>query len=183
MQENGKIILISILVLLAVAGFASASPVEPILIPKSDSPNPTCEKLNLIGFQVGDQIAWIEAASISMNDGYDPFVTPYGTIYIDAYDTDVGPVFDWYTVGFAPEVITVHGGSLGTNLYDYRTTPALEMADTELHSPMNPSGKWAGLSVIQLCGYVTPEFPTIALPAGMIVGFLGIVTLVRGRKE
>jgi hypothetical protein len=80
------------------------------------------------------------------------------TVTIDVRDTPDGPVFDW-TSNIGINAIFVKGGDNG-NLYVY--DPA-DTADTSLHAPVNPSGKFAGLSHISFCfGADVP--PTTAPP-------------------
>ena len=54
--------------------------------------------------------------------------------------------------------VFVKGGNIGGNLYDYR--PSGTMADSGLHTPANPSGKWAGVSHISFCYALVTQSPT-----------------------
>lgn len=82
-------------------------------------------------------------------------------------------------------------GGPQANIYNYKdyndATPGVAdtFSDTGLHAPVNTNNnKWYGISHIDVCDYnPVPEFPTVALPVGMLVGFLGIVTVFTGRKE
>lgn len=91
-------------------------------------------------------------------------------------------------------VILKNGNCLGnptgacTNLYEY--DPAVT-ADTLLSvPPMDYSEKdgykFGDVSHISFCytgSEDVPEFPTLALPVAMIIGFLGLILFVRGTKE
>ena len=189
MHKFGKIVVVSMMILLAFFGIASAAatldPTGAGIVPVPLTGNLRCDEL--IGFQAGDSLAWIEVDAIqnSLNDGYEPFVTSLGTIYIDAKTGPNGQYFDWYTVGFAPEIITVHGSNTKM-VYDYGTTAAIEMSDTLLHAAVpGQSSSWADLSNIEVCGgqMEAPEFPAVALPVGMLIGFLGLVLYIRGVRE
>jgi hypothetical protein len=79
------------------------------------------------------------------------------TITINSYSTDLGMAFDWsttYDPGFS--AVIVKGGP-SANIYDYETPT---MADTFLHSPVNPkSGYYYGISHITFCwgdDYIPP---------------------------
>lgn len=73
-----------------------------------------------------------------------------GHLVVDTHSTDHGPTFDFtFTGGIGVAAVFVKGGDTGGNLYDYR--PDGEDADTALHSPVNPSGSYAGLSHISFC--------------------------------
>lgn len=189
MKKYGKIVMVSILVMLAFIGVASAIPFTTL---PGDPGTVKCDDARIIGFDDGDSVFYIDPVSLTWDDGEQFFDTPAGRIWIDAKTEAMGQYFNWRTETWAPEVILVKGGP-AANVYNYITyadaTPGVAdtMEDFGLHAPDNPdnpNGIWYGISHIDFCGGVpTPEFPTIALPVGMIIGFLGIVSLVRGKKE
>lgn len=67
-------------------------------------------------------------------------------------DTPAGPTVDFES-NLGVDAVFVKGGDDG-NLYVY-VPPATE--DDGLHAPLNPSGKWAGLSHLSFCFNDTPE--------------------------
>jgi hypothetical protein len=69
------------------------------------------------------------------------------SVTLTLHDTDDGPTVD-FTSNIPVQAVFVKGGSNG-NLYDYGAGG--ETSDTGLHAPLNPSGKWAGLSHLSFC--------------------------------
>ncbi|MDQ3880462.1 MAG: hypothetical protein M3295_05265, partial [Chloroflexota bacterium] len=68
--------------------------------------------------------------------------------------TDEGSMFSFELSNVRDEEYVVSGvfakgGNVGGNFYDYR--PDGTTAEQGLHAPVNPSGKWAGLSHISFC--------------------------------
>lgn len=119
----------------------TATHVEPVITPG----NPTCSDVAPEG------TTWTEfKIDPGMSGTFDD-----GTLNVSIMvheNEESGPTFDWesnITVG----AVLSKGGPLGANLYLYG---AGAMEDTGLHSPLNPSGKWAGLSHITFC-YEEPE--------------------------
>ncbi len=82
----------------------------------------------------------------------------YGSIEITVtvYDTANGEVFDFISNTPLLKVVA-KGGSGGANVYNY-ASPGV-YSDTGLHAPLNPSGKWADLSHIDLYFGTTPVEP------------------------
>ena len=74
------------------------------------------------------------------------------SVELTVNDTAEGPTVDFES-NLAVDAVFVKGGDDG-NLYSY--DPA-ETSDTGLHAPLNPSGKWAGLSHLSFCFTDTPE--------------------------
>lgn len=68
-------------------------------------------------------------------------------ITITVHDNEYGPTFDFST-SWPVDRVVAKGGREGANIYEY--DPAVT-AGSALHSPINPSGKWAGLSHIDFC--------------------------------
>ena len=73
--------------------------------------------------------------------------------------TECGPVFS-FDSDVAVVRVTAKGGTEGANVYDYDPPT---YGDGYLHSPVNPSGKYAGLSHIDFC------FSPAEEPRGSIV--------------
>jgi hypothetical protein len=77
------------------------------------------------------------------------------------------------------------------NVYTYVPTPRAGYTDNSLYVPPMDidSLKFGQVSHITFCytedddQQQVPEFPALALPVGMIIGFLGIVLYIRGTKE
>ena len=74
------------------------------------------------------------------------------SVEITVNDTAAGPTVDFES-NLAVDAVFVKGGDDG-NLYSY--DPAAT-SDTGLHAPVNPNGKWAGLSHLSFCFTDTPE--------------------------
>ncbi|MGH9252838.1 MAG: hypothetical protein ACRD0W_25490, partial [Acidimicrobiales bacterium] len=114
---------------------ASATHVQP----QEFSRNRTCAQLAPEG------VTWTELKVDPVADG--TFTDGTLSVTIDVRDTDDGPVFDW-TSNIGVDAVFVKGGNVGGNHYVYDPEAT---ADTGLHAPLNPSGKWAGLSHISFC--------------------------------
>jgi len=193
MQKNGRIIVVSILVLLALVGIASASIPFTTQDAKNNlpgRPQGTVKCEDVVGFVWGGQVYTIEDVQLTFDDGEQVFEVAGHHIWIDAKtDPTMGQYVDW-RADFGPELLIVKGGTLA-NIYNYKdyadATPGVAdtLSDTGLHAPYNPHNeKWYGISHIDMCDYnAVPEFPTVALPVGMLIGFLGIVTVFHARKE
>jgi hypothetical protein len=67
----------------------------------------------------------------------------------------------------------------GGNSYVY-DPPTESLGDKTLIAPTTNA-----ISHVEFCydSVTVPEFPALALPVGMIIGFLGSVTFVRVKKE
>ena len=74
------------------------------------------------------------------------------SVDITVNDTPEGPTLDFES-NIGVDAAFVKGGDDG-NLYSYSPP---ETSDTGLHAPLNPSGKWAGLSHVSFCFTETPE--------------------------
>lgn len=98
----------------------------------------------------------------------------FGPLTITVYDTAAGQVFDWTSTSYISMILVK--GRPDSILYDYGCPG--EASDTGLHAPMNPSGKWAGLSHISYCaGSPVPE------PATMLLFSAGLAGLGVFRKK
>ena len=81
------------------------------------------------------------------------------------------------------DAVIVKDGSNDANYYTY--VPAA-LSDTGLKTTLNPAGNIGATSHIAFCYHPSipsPEFPAVALPVVMVIGFLGVVLFVRGTKE
>jgi len=89
----------------------------------------------------------------------------------------------WWNSNYPVDAVIVKDGSNDANYYTY--DPAAS-GDTGLKTTLNPAGKVGATSHIAFCYHPSvpsPEFPAVALPVGMIIGFLGVVLFVRGTQE
>jgi len=78
--------------------------------------------------------------------------------------------------------VIVKGGD-SAYVYQY---PQGATHDEGLLTPPNPSPSGAnfGLSHITFCNMIaTPEFPTMALPVGLLIGIFGVVLFIQRSKE
>ena len=79
-----------------------------------------------------------------------------GTLEIDVH----GSLFDFEIEDGDPLAAVVVKGGNNANLFDYR--PGGNLADTDLHAPLNPqNGKFYGLSHISFCWADEPKVPGI----------------------
>lgn len=76
-------------------------------------------------------------------------------VTVTVYQTDNGIELDWASDVPITRVV-VKGGNVGAYIYHYN--PAL-LSDTGLHTPMNPSGKWAELSHVDFYFGEVPDEP------------------------
>jgi LPXTG-motif cell wall-anchored protein len=122
------------------AGAAVEQSVEPTEVPD----NPDCADLAPEG------TTWIELRVPEEGDDVTSGTFSDGTltVTITVRDTDDGPVFDW-TSNIGVDAVIVKGGP-NANFYLY-DPPAESTGDTGLHAPVNPSGKFAGLSHVSFC--------------------------------
>jgi hypothetical protein len=201
MKNRFKLMIIGLLCMMAFVGAVSASSIIPDG-PYWTSPPDQCPDLGYAVFHlsVGEFI-------VPLEDGrYCDASVPQRCVNINYYvvDNSVPPVkiaesssngkaenaFDFYNANFDVDVVIVHGGSSGEYQYNYLTHGGAVRSDTLLTAPLNvnptdPSkNKYPSLSFIDFCGGVaTPEFPTIAVPVGAIIGIVGLVYVVRKREK
>jgi hypothetical protein len=110
---------------------------------------------------------------------------------VDRLGTKIGETnpynaFDFKDANFDIYEVIVHGGPLGCNVYSY--SPPVR-ADTFLTAPFNDKGDtnpdndvYPDLSYIKFCG-PAPEFPTLAVPVGMMIGIVGLVYVAKKRDD
>lgn len=85
-----------------------------------------------------------ETATINLTGNYSVIVT--------ITNTDCGPLVSWTVpAGIVIDKVYVKGGTGGQNVYDYSVVYPRIHSDGSLHSPVNPSGKYAGVSHIDFC--------------------------------
>ncbi|MDG6257093.1 MAG: hypothetical protein QCH35_05780 [Methanomicrobiaceae archaeon] len=134
---------------------------------------------------------WCKEVKFEEDDLYDGSILEKITIYNFTYkiddetgepDLDEIIQFDWKSEDIYVTCVIVKGGS-GANLYSYYLEyPEGLLEDTVLLPP-----DIYAVSHITFCGYKgdvpVPEFPTLALPAGLLVGMLGLVFAVRKKNE
>ncbi len=210
MKRKLKVLLVGLLFLMAFVGIVSAAtqvdtttehilPADP---PSDISPAHPCQDLGYVDFKEA-----VGTWSVPLADGeYCDTSDPKRCVTINFYvidsagnwveDTYTGTgsrenAFDFSGANFDIEQVIVHGGNLGSNIYDYRTTsggPGPVRADTRLTAPLMTNNQgvqsYPGLSVIDFCGGpAVPEFPTLALPVGMMIGIVGLVYFVKKRQN
>jgi len=144
-------------VAIVVAAMAGASGLFVALPASADSNdgelvsgNPGCDDVAPEG------ATWIELKVEPPEDG--EFSDGTLTVNVDVSDTDDGQVFDWDTNSGVDAVIVKGGPNANVYFYDPES-----MGDTGLHAPVNPSGKWAGLSHISFC-YDKDDVPPPGTP-------------------
>jgi hypothetical protein len=93
---------------------------------------------------------------------------------------------------FVVDAVIVKDGSNPANMYRYspglKSDGGLTVAPQhwDIGDPFPTTPTYGGISHIMFCynpTIPTPEFPTVALPVGMIIGLLGAVFYIRGTKE
>jgi hypothetical protein len=115
---------------------AQAAHVEPTFV----SGNPTCGDFDTNGLDLIEfKIEPVASGTYSFM-GVDFNIT--------VRDTPQGEVFDFEIIGGRTYLVVAKGGP-NANLYDYR--PDGETADTGLHAPVAPNGRYYGLSHISFC--------------------------------
>jgi hypothetical protein len=181
-QKDYKMPIIAgvLLILAVMVAPAWAASVEPLVYP--DVANAECSDICEY-YGLGDcvQVLKLENEKVANGD-YD---TPYGTITLSnmGYKADNGqePVsFDWESE-FGIWIVIVKDGVDGSNVYVYDSVP-LPTEDDYLTTPNNGA---KGISNIKFCIPVNnaPEFPTLAIPAALIIGMLGLVFVARRKNE
>ncbi len=190
MQKHLRVVALGI-ILLVLVGFASAGqpvPTDPgdptttvgitgvIAGPFYGTPERdlrSCESLGYISVTVNGEptkIDPVESGTYLFDGGKELTLTVDGNLVDFTSNFDVG-------------VVVVKGGPYA----DIFTYPAGIRADTGLHAPVNPeNGEYYGISHVNICNPSdtnVPEFPTLAIPAGLLVGFIGLVSTLRSRKE
>jgi hypothetical protein len=137
----------------SIVALAAALPASAAVTVSVVDGNPTCGDL-----ATGTTELKIEPVA----DG--PYAGGGLSVTIDVRDTPDGQVFDW-TASQAVDMVVAKGGSEAA-VYTY--SPEVT-SDTGLHSPINSSEKWAGLSHVSLCfdadSLTPPSNPPINAPS------------------
>jgi hypothetical protein len=183
-----KLMIIGLLCLMAFVGVVSAA-VAPFT-DRAMTSSVTCPDYS-IGFRVEDKPdVTVPINPTFLTDGtYCDQVTGTNCVYLHFYHigqagTDIN-AFDFSAATFDVQEVVVKG-STKERVYDYSTVnPKPVTADTLLSTPPFVVGgnKYPAISHINFCGIATPEFPTIAVPVGMLIGIVGIVYVVRKRED
>ncbi len=154
-----------LMVFVGVAAAASEMGVQPVRV----EGNPTCA--DLVGCTA--ETVKIEI-SRSYPSGPQELAIEGGKVTFTINSiTDI----DWHS-DVPVACIIVKGGN-AANVYHYEGGVT---EDWGLTPPENSGGNF-GLSHLDYCGIATPEFPTIALPVGMMVGFVGLIYAVKKREN
>lgn len=169
-----KVLLYDALLLFAIVAFVGtccepvdASTVSPIQI----EGNPRCA--DILGDLSGSHPPLTELKIDPPSPG--TYKSGAFEVRIVTHSTAKGQTFDWEALFGDVYAVLAKGGVGGANLYDY--TPAGAIGDDGLHAPLNPSGKWAGLSHITFCYQPLPRVPTAG--GWWLIGF-GLLILLGG---
>jgi hypothetical protein len=106
-----------------------------------------------------------------------------GSFVVDITITGTGPYYVAWTSNLPVKAVITKDGGPWVNAYTY--DPGV-MSDSGLEVPQNPAGAFGGISHISFCyspGIPTPEFPTMVLPAGLLIGIFGAVLFIQRTKE
>jgi hypothetical protein len=189
MSKEIKILAMGILILFACIGFASASP--PVLTPVIPPPytigssaagvSPTYYT-GATNIKCSD-IAGCSGSSIKIEsaDLQTPGTYSQDGVTITVYAPVNGIIHvDWTASG--PVTCVILKTATLANVYNY--DPAATH-DEGLEVPYDPTNTNPfALSHIEYCNYIpTPEFPTIALPVGIIIGIIGLVYVSKKRES
>jgi hypothetical protein len=132
------------------------SPTSPVgIIPtKEDFPggDPVCEG----GVRLNDPDLGTYIVDL---DGYGNTAT-----VVITYEEPCGEVLSWSVPdNIVIDVVYVKGGTT-QNVYDYTGTTPRPSSDGELHSPVNPSGGYAGISHVDFCFHYKLDVSKTAVP-------------------
>jgi len=187
MKNRMKALIVGLL-LLMVVGVAAAASVPGTTIVNSDGTafkNPTCENggYTSVDFKIGDSTLPFPVTS-NIEQTY--YIDDAHNFWIKITLRDVLPgddgknSLDWSS-NFDVDAVVVKGGNAG-NLYVYEGTQ-FTRGDTDLRAPLK-NDQYPTLSHLDFCFETpVPEFPTLALPVGMIVGIVGLVYVVKKRED
>ena len=158
------VLVLGLLFLMVFVGLAAAES-ETGVVPVRVEGDPRC--IDLVGCTA--ESVKIEIGS-PIPSGPQEIVIQGGTVTFTIHsETDI----DWYS-DVQVKCVIVKGGN-AANVYHYEDGAA---EDWGLTPPDN--GGTFGLSHLDFCG-VVPEFPTIAMPVGMMIGIVGLVYAVKNR--
>jgi len=188
MKKSSKIMVLVFICLLACVGLVSAD--KPVLAPGDTS------DAGITPYIVDSNIktcAGLAAAGVPCTGTEFDIQSPYPgtydlgtgqTITIDQIDDHT---IAWSTVTNTKVSCIFMKGADGGDVYSYCYPAGSNSGDSGL-TTAKVNGNYAGISHIVLC-YITavypppvPEFPTVALPVGMLIGLVGLVYFVRTRE-
>ncbi len=137
-RSVGAIIALLFAALVFVPSASVAASVAPTLTPG----NPTCQDL---GYDFG-----LKPKASSGSETTPGSYTSGGVTVTWSFSrTNSTSYIDWSS-NIAPAAVIVKGSD-AANVYDYTGTPANELSDTDLVTPINASGRPAGLSHLEFC--------------------------------
>lgn len=189
MKSEFKLIMVGILAFMAIISVVTAASVTPVYIAGANNDGKWCSDV----IPGSTQYEWAPKVGTS-NDpsGVLTIVMPGTGVILNSIDFSSSlPVLG----------VVVKDGTDGGFFYDYR--PAGVMADTYLTTPIdvpnpnsNPPNKpttGKEISHVNFCfgpsvyppppPVPTPEFPTLALPLGMLIGIVGLVYSIKSREN
>lgn len=119
---------------------AAAASVDPTLVPGNPK---LCEGgLKIDPVPLGESThEW----TVEDSEGNDVPVS----VMINVYSTSMGQMMDFTVTGGVAFKVVAKGGRYGAYVYDY--TPDGVASDSGIHTPINPSGKYADFSHIDFC--------------------------------
>ena len=177
MKNRLKLMIVGIVFLMVFVGSVSASSVTPTLIPGANNNGKLCA--DVIPGTTEFKITPPDSAySGSFNDGvlYVSIVKP-STLALFLGDDKS---FD-FTSNIAVLGVVVKDGEDGAYFYDYRTSGSY--GDTLLTTPIPTNKDISHMNFCYMPPTNAPEFPTLALPVGMMIGMVGLVYAVMKREH
>jgi hypothetical protein len=148
----------------------------------SNEGNPDCE---ILGYQYGTKYDCPANGCVgTVVLPTDNPAGPSGTFTMVFSD----PQLDW-TSTIGVDAVIVKGASVYPNIFTYNPESfgADGLITPLVTNPGQPNGFHPAISHVEFCydddDNQVPEFPTLALPVAMIIGFLGLVHVVRSTKE
>jgi hypothetical protein len=189
MKNGYKLLIVGILCFMAIVGFASAASVPGQPLAGTDAKLFTCDKV--MGVEYG-QYKFDPVRPVDDPIPYGTYNDPFNvlTIVVPSILSPSYNSIDFTSPSYKVMGVIVKDGIDGAFFYDYR--PGGTNGDTYLTTPDQCPPKNncpKGISHVNFCfttgPYVpppVPEFPTVALPVGMLIGLVGLVYFVRIRE-
>ena len=187
MSKITKISVMGILILFACIGLVNASPPVLTLITPSPPYDASDAGINPLSYEGATNIKCsdIDCSGPSVKIDSADLLNPGTTYSADGVTITVyAPVngiihVDWTASG--PVTCVILKAATLANVYTYDSAVT---HDEGLEVPYNPTNNEPfALSHIEYCNYIpTPEFPTMALPVGMIIGIMGLVYISKKRE-
>jgi hypothetical protein len=191
-------------ILLAFVGIVSAAPpvlvagdpsddgIQPALVP--GNVQPTLDACTVLGCP-GDPISLVDPGNVGGVETPDSWYVDQGPQPIAGGTFTITSAANgeiaWVSEGIQVNCVYLKGGNAGDN-YDYYTeycyNGIVNQEDSGVHTPIVASGAPAMISHIIVCADPlivnnAPEFPTLAVPVGMMIGIVGLVYVVRKREN